>query len=171
MKNLGFYRFLTYILFAIAGFLALMVLTMILAALANPVLLFPVFIVACVVLYTYSSWRFLSKGIDAHMYCRPSLRDMIKVNGYGTIAFAMLVGFQSLSMIMNPAMLNDIMEQAMAMQKPAAEGMEEMMIKIMHYLMRFLLAYSILLLIHVVISFRLLREHADAFQIPTDAGG
>lgn len=171
MKNLGFYRLLTYILFAIGGFMTLMVLTMILAALANPILLFPVFVVACVVIYTYSSWRFLTKGIDGHMYCKPSLRDLIRVNGYGTIAFATLVGIQSLSLIMNPSMLNDIMEQAMSMQKTAAEGMEEMMTKIMHYLMRFLLAYSILLLIHVIISFRLIRQHADAFQIPTDTDG
>ncbi|ULQ52805.1 hypothetical protein [Flavihumibacter fluvii] len=171
MKNLGFYRILTYILFAIGGFMALMLLTMIMAAMANPILLLPVFLVACVVMYTYSSWRFLTRGIDAHLYCKPALRDLIKVNGYGTIAFAGLVGVQSLSLIMNPAMLNEITEQAMEMQKASVEGMETLMLSFMHYLLRFLLVYSILLLVHVYISFRLIQQHADAFQIPPDPEG
>lgn len=171
MKNLGFYRILTYLLFAVGGFMALMLLTMIMAALANPILLLPVFMVACVVLYTYSSWRFLTRGIDAHMYCKPALRDLIKVNGFGTIAFAGLVGVQCLSLIMNPATLNEITEQAMSMQKTSVEGMEGMMLKFMHFLLRFLLVYSILLLVHIYISFRLVKEHADAFQIPPDPEG
>lgn len=171
MKNLSLYRILTYILFAIGGFMALMVLTMILAALANPILLLPVFMVACVVLYTYCSWRFLTHGIDAHMYCKPSLRDLIKVNGFGTIVFAGLMGMQSLSLIMHPGTLNEIMEQAMALQKTSVEGMETMMLKLMQYVLRFMLVYSILLLVHVYISFRLINIHADAFQIPTDPEG
>ncbi|MBZ5857374.1 hypothetical protein [Flavihumibacter profundi] len=171
MKNLGFYRILTYILFVIGGFMSLMLLTMVLAALANPILLLPVFMVACVVIYTYSSWRFLTRGIDAHMYCKPSLRDLVKVNGYGTLAFAALTGIQSLSLIMKPAMLSEVMEQAMSMQKTSVEGMETMMMNFMQFLLRFLLVYSIMLLVHVYMSFRLIRQHADAFQIPADPEG
>lgn len=163
-----FYKILTYLLFAVGGFMALMTLTMLMAALANPVLLLPVFLVACVVLYTYSSWRFLTRGINAHMYCKPSLRDLIKVNGYGTIAFATMTAIQTFSLIMNPTLLNDIMEQALSMQKASAEGMEDMMLRFMHFLLRFLLVYSIALIIHVYMTFRLVRQHADAFGIPKE---
>jgi hypothetical protein len=169
MKNLILYRIITYLLFAIGGFMTLMLFTMTLAALANPILLLPVFMVACVVIYTYASWRFLTRGIDAHMYCRPSLRDLIKVNGYGTIAFASLTAIQCGSLILKPELLNDIMEQAMSMQKTTMEGMEGMMMKFMHFFLRFLLVYSIVLLVHVFSSFRLIRQHADAFQLPPDA--
>jgi len=72
---------------------------------------------------------------------------------------------------MNPAALNEITEQAMSMQKTSVEGMEGIMLKFMHFLLRFLLVYSILLLVHVYISFRLVKEHADAFQIPPDPEG
>jgi hypothetical protein len=171
MKNLIFYRILTYILFAIAGFLALMLLMMLIAALGNPILLLPVFLVACVVIYTYSSWRFLAKGIDAHQYCKPSLRDLIRVNAFGTIVFAGLIGVQSLSLIINPALLNDVTAQAMAMQKTQVEGMESMLVKAMHYILRCMLVYSLLLLVHVALSFRLIKEHADAFQIPPQDAG
>jgi hypothetical protein len=171
MKNFGLYRVLTYILFTIGGFMALMLLTMILAALANPVLLLPVFLVACVVIYTYSSWRFLSKGIDAHQYCRPSLRDLIRVNGYGTLAFALLTGIQCATLLLKPALLNELIDQAMSMQQTSVEGLEGTLNKAMQFAIKFLLGYSIMLLVHVFISFRLLREHADAFEIPSDNQG
>ncbi len=161
-----FYRILTYLIFAIGGFMALMTLTMLMAALANPVLLLPVFLVACVVLYSYSSWRFLTRGIDANRYCKPSLRDLIKVNGYGTMAFAIMTAMQTFTLMMQPAMLNDIMEQALAMQQTSGEGMEDYMMKFMHFLLRFLLVYSIALIIHVFMTFRLLRQNADAFLQP-----
>lgn len=164
MKTLMIYRIITYLLFAVGGFMALMLLTMLMAALTNPVLLLPVFLVACVVIYTYGSWRFLTRGIDAHMYCKPSLRDLIKVNGYGTMAFAVMTLIQCLTLLLNPALLNDILEQAMSMQKASVEGMEEMMSKFMHFLLRFLLVYCSMLLVHIFQTFKLLRQHADAFQ-------
>lgn len=166
MKNLIVYRIITYVLLAIGGFLALMILAMLLAALANPMLLLPIFLLTCVIVYTYCSFRFLSRGIDAHMYCRPSLRDLIRVNGYGTLGFATLTLLQCLMLINNPNTLNEVMDQALSMQKEQVEGMEEMMISFMHYTIRFLLIYSVLLLLHVFMTFRLIRQHADAFDLP-----
>lgn len=151
--------------------MALMLLTTILGALANPKLVFAVFLLACVVIYTYSSWRFLSKGIDAHQYCRPSLRDLIRVNGYGTLAFALLTGIQCAALLLKPALLNELIDQAMSMQHTSVEGLEGTLNKAMLFAIKFMLGYSIMLLVHVFISFRLLREHADAFEIPSDNQG
>lgn len=167
MNNLTIYRILTYVLLVIGGFLALLLLGMLMAALANPVLLFPVFLLACVLIYTYCSFRFLSRGIDAHMYCRPSLRDLIRVNGYGTMGFASLTLVNCIMLILNPSTLNNVVEQAMSMQKEQVEGMEEMMINFMNYTIKFLLFYSIGLLLHIFITFRLIRQHADAFDLPS----
>lgn len=166
MKNLLLYRILTYILLAIGGFVAMMVLGMLLMALANPVLLLAVFLLACVVIYTYGSWRFLNRAIDAHQYCKPSLRDLIKVNAYGTLAFAILSLLQSIAIMVNPQVLNQSMEEAIAMQPNATEGMEEMMLATAKVITRLLLVYSVLLITHIAITFRLLRQHADAFEIP-----
>ncbi|ULQ56609.1 hypothetical protein KJS94_00130 [Flavihumibacter rivuli] len=166
MNNLTIYRILTYIIFLIGAFMAMLLLTFLMAALANPVLLLPTFMVACVVIYSYCSWRFLTRGIDAHMYCKTSLRDLTRVNGYGALAFASLTAIQCISLIMNPALLNDILEQAMSMQKSSVEGMEEMMTKFMGFLLKFMLVYSVLLLVHIFSTFRLLKIHADAFDLP-----
>ncbi|KYP13077.1 hypothetical protein [Flavihumibacter sp. CACIAM 22H1] len=168
MNNLTVYRILTYVLLAIAGFLSLLLIGMLLAALVNPVLLLQVFLLACVIIYSYCSFRFLNRGIDAHLYCRPSLRDLIRVNGYGTLAFASLNLVVSCTLLVRPGMLNEVAEQALSMQKEQVEGMEEMMINYMKYTLRFLLFYSAALLVHVYMSFRLIRLHADAFDIPTN---
>ena len=78
MKKLIVYRILTYLLLAIAGVISFFVFGGLMAALANPVMLFFVFLMVCVVIYSYCSFRFLSRGIDAHMYCKPALRDLIR---------------------------------------------------------------------------------------------
>ncbi|KIC90729.1 hypothetical protein [Flavihumibacter solisilvae] len=164
MKNLILYRVLTYLLFAVAGLMSFTLLATIMAALANPALLFLVFIIACVIIYTYCSWRFLKRGIDAHLYCKPSLRDLIKVNGYGSIAFSILFGFASFTVLTNPQLMEAALENAISMQQAAVEGMEDSMRRSMNIVLKFLLVYSVLLLTHIIITFRLLRTHADAFH-------
>ncbi len=166
MKNLVFYRILTYLLLAIAGVIAFFVLGGLIAALANPVMLIFVFLMICVVIYSYSSFRFLSRGIDAHMYCKPSLRDLIRVNGIGTLVLGGMGFINALVLKMNPEMMNTAVEQALSMQKEEVEGLEEMMHSTMKVMLNFLLVYGLMLLIHVSITFRLLKQHADAFDIP-----
>lgn len=164
MQNLTIYRIFTYLLLAVGVVMAFLFVTLIMATLVNPVLLLPLFVLACVLIYTYSSWRFLTKGIDAHQYCKPSLRDLIRVNGYGASFFASLTVIQCLTLIMKPELLENVMEQALALQKTSVTGMEDMMHKMMHYMLRFMLVYGIILILHIFMTFRLLRQHADAFD-------
>ncbi len=164
MQSLTFYRILTWFLLIVGGFLAFFLVAGLLMALANPVLLLPLFVLACVLIYTYASWRFLSRGIDAHLYCKRSLRDLIRVNGYGALFFASLSLVQAISLIVQPSLLQDTMDQALALQKNQVEGMEATMWKVMHFTLRFMTAYSIVLIIHIFMTFRLIRQHADAFD-------
>lgn len=166
MKKLIFYRILTYLLLAIAGIISFFVLGGLLAALANPVMLIFVFLMACVVIYSYCSFRFLSRGIDARMYCKPSLRDLIRVNGIGTLVLGGMAFMNAVVLKMNPEMMNTAIDQALSMQKEEVEGLEEMMYGTMKSMLNFLLVYGLILLIHVSITFRLLKQHADAFDTP-----
>jgi hypothetical protein len=127
-----------------------------------------VFLMACVVIYSYCSFRFLSRGIDAHLYCRPSLRDLIRVNGIGTLVLGGMGFINALVLKMNPEMMNTAIEQALSMQKEEVEGLEEMMYSTMKGMLNFLLIYGLILLIHVSMTFRLIKQHADAFDTPTD---
>jgi arginine exporter protein ArgO len=163
MKNLILYRILSYILLIIAGILSLGVLVAFLSALANPVLLLGVFIMACVIIYSYTSWRFLTRGIDQNLPCKPSLRDLIRVNAFVTIGFSALTLFEAIVILTQPHLITTITEQMAAMQ-PSAEGAGAITPKSVELLFRFMLTYGVILLIHCFITFRLLKQRRDVFD-------
>jgi Na+/H+-translocating membrane pyrophosphatase len=60
-------------------------------AFANPALLFPLFLIACIVIYSFASLNFLIKGIDGKKNLKKSSKDWIKVNAIVSIVFALLM--------------------------------------------------------------------------------
>ena len=64
MKNLTLYRILTWFLLIIAGFLAFALLSLLVAALGNPLMLMPLLLFAALVVYSVSSWNFLRKALN-----------------------------------------------------------------------------------------------------------
>jgi hypothetical protein len=168
MKNLTIYRVISYIILFIAAFLSVGVFTSLLAALANPVALLPIFLMACVIIYTYCSWRFLVRGIDKNIASKPVLRDLIKVNGYITLALAAFILFQTIVVLFQPQLVRDMTAQVKAAQPAGAEVSDETLAVWIHVLIRCLLGYCTLLLIHTVITFRLLKRFPQAFAEPSN---
>jgi hypothetical protein len=164
MQKLALYRIVSWILLFIGAFFSFIVISALLVALGNPVMLFGIFILACVVMYSYSSWRFLTKGIDGKMVCAASLKQMIKANGFGALLFATLCLLQSVTFIANPALLNDAMAQAAAMQGTSAEQVMPIMQKAIKLFMYFLGIYSAVLLIHVFSTFKLVKQYHEIFE-------
>ncbi|HTF27939.1 MAG TPA: hypothetical protein VK625_03795 [Flavitalea sp.] len=166
MKNLIIYRIITYILLFVAAFLSVGVFTSLLAALSNPVALLPLFLLACIIIYSYSSWRFLVRGIDKNIPCKITLRDLIKVNGYITLGLASLCLFQMIVVLTQPGMINSILEQVKAAQPAGQQMTEEVLLKWTHFTLRFLMAYSSLLIIHTILTFRLVKRYPEVFEPP-----
>lgn len=163
MKSLIFYRISSYILIVIGALLGLMALIVLLVALSNPVLLFPLFIIASVVIYTFTSFLFLINGIDGQRYLKPKLKDWIKVNAYVAIVFVFMNIFQSISFITNPSLLNEAMKQVTEMQKTASPLTADMVLKIVKAVMWFTLIYAIILGSHISSTFRLLKQFDHLF--------
>ena len=69
----------------------MMVLILIAAALANPTMLLPIFMLVGVAIYTFISFYFLVKGIDGRHKLTRSVKDWIKVNAVVTVVFALLI--------------------------------------------------------------------------------
>ena len=166
MKSLLLYRILSYALILVAGFLALMLLAVIPAALANPVLLLFVFLIACVIIYSYTSFRFLQRGIDRRMYCKPQLRDLMKVNSYFSMGIAVLFIMQSITLLGNPHLADDAAAQALENMPPEANFGKEEILKTLRFIERFFLIYGIVLLTHIFITYRYLRMFRDVFEHP-----
>ncbi len=62
--QLKLYTVLSYILIPIALFFAFMDIVLLFSSLANPSALIMVFILACLVIYTFASFKFLKAGIE-----------------------------------------------------------------------------------------------------------
>ncbi|MET0298710.1 MAG: hypothetical protein ABW036_03080 [Flavitalea sp.] len=168
MKNLVIYRILAYLLLFVAAFLSAGIFLSIPAALMAPATLLPLFLMSCIVIYTYCSWRFLVRGIDKNMVLKPSLRDLIRINGYITLVLAGLMLFQMIVMLTQPGLINEILDQLRAAQPEGAEITDEMLIKWTHFILRFLTAYSALLVVHTLLTLRMIKQYAYVFDEPAD---
>ena len=87
------YAILTYILIPFALFFGVIDFVLLLSALANPSALIFVFIVACLVIYTFVSLKFLRTGLQKEQIMAKSLKDWIKVNAYVSLFLCSLFSF------------------------------------------------------------------------------
>lgn len=161
------YRIFSYILLIVAAFIGIGVLAGFFIALANPALLLNIFIAAAVVLYSISSFLFLINGIDGKKQLKPGMKDFIRVNGFVALFFCIMNLFQSITVIMNPAVLNEAVTQLPQMTT-GQQLPKEMIFKVLKATMWFLLFYSILLFVHIQISFRFLKQYAHLFGQKAD---
>ncbi len=164
MKSLFFYRVVSYVLLFVAGFLSLTVLTALPSAFSNPMMLLILFGLSCIIIYSYTSWRFLTRGIENRLPCKPSLRDLIRVNSYFSIILAILFLFPGIFLLLQPTLAAEAAEQAMSNMPPGVDYTKKEMQQAILSMGRFLLIYGLLLLIHIVITYRLLKQFRPLFK-------
>ena len=156
------YRILSYILLVISFFLGLAVLLTFFVALANPALLLTVFVGAAVVMYSVSSFLFLVQGMDGKKQLKSGMKDFIRANAFVAIVFGIITLFQSIAFIMNPAIQQETIQQF-----PETNGStkipKEIIAVFVKAVMWGFLIYSFLLLVHIQITFRLLKQYAQLF--------
>lgn len=157
------YRIISYILLIIALFLGLAVVLALFLALGNPGLLLNVFVAAAVVLYSISSFLFLINGIDSKKIQKPGMKDFIRVNAFVSIVFAVMNIFQTAAVITNPSVLNEAIAKMPNLTSTQQTIPIGLILKLMKAVMWFLLLYSILLLVHIQLSFRYLKQYAYLF--------
>lgn len=163
------YRIFSFVLIVIAAFFGIASLFALLMALVNPALLLSVFVIIAVVIYSIASFVFLQKGINSNQPLQPRLKDWIKVNAYVAIVFVGMNIFQSVAVINNPALLQEAMKQATGMQAFASPLPEALMLKMIKVIIWFMLIYSVTLGLHILQTFRYLKEYAHLFEQKTNS--
>ena len=166
MKQLTLFRILTFILIPLAVIFGLIDFLMLTAALANPAMLLPVFALAAFVIYTFSSLRFLTKGIDIEKPCQPSLKDWIRVNAFVSTFLGIMLFMNTLTIFfMSDQMLKQTLEQILEKQVNVPPMLNiELFLKMMKLAAWFMLFISVILLSHIFINFRLLKQYKYLFQ-------
>jgi hypothetical protein len=162
--KLTIYRILSFLLVPMAILFAMGVLLFLSAAFANPAMLFPLFLIACIVIYSFASLNFLIKGIDGKKNLRKSSKDWIKVNAIVSIVFALLMISQCIVFLMHPEMIQDLVNQTKhnaGSDFKLSEADFENYFRITSY---FFLVYAIVLFVHIIISFQYLKVYSYLFQ-------
>ena len=165
MKQLTIYRILTYILIPVACFFGLMGFLILIPALGNPPMWFMLFMFASLVIYTFSSLKFLSNGIERNAPCKTSLRDWIRVNAFVCLGMGALFFLNAVGIFMlGPVALQDFVERAMESQPNLPEGIDSgFFVSILRGVAGFMLVVSILILVHVILGFKMLKKFGHLF--------
>lgn len=162
MKGFLFYRIGTYLLLFVAGFWAMSVLLYLPMAFANPSILLVVFLLACVIIYSYTSYRFMTKGMIGQMTFKKSFRDLVKVNGYGSLVVAVIILIESLVLFQNYNTLLESIEEILDLN-----GFDMDPQYVLNVIKKFFIVlgiYSVILIIHIFATFRLLKKNAYLFD-------
>lgn len=165
MKQLNLYRVLSYILLPFASFFAVMDLIMLMSALGNPSLLFAVFLIAAFCIYIFASLIFMKRHIDRNQHAKPSLKDWIKVNAYASL----FLGFQFLIsalgiFYMGEHDLRNVVDKFLETQpNMPSEINVTLFVKIMKGAAYFLFFFSFVLLVHITMGLRLIKQYAYLF--------
>ncbi len=165
MKPLTIFRILSFILIPIAAFFALLDIFMLINALVNPAFFLIVFMVACFVIYTFASLRFLTQHIDTGRPSKPSLKDWIKVNAYISLFIGTMILMNSISILASSdSSLRQIVGQMLETQPNVPALLTpEFFMKAMKIAAYFMLFMGIILVYHIFLNFRLLKQYAHLF--------
>jgi len=165
---LAVYRIISYLLIIVAGFLGLGVIMILGAAFSNPAVLLSVFLVGGVVLYSFASFQFLTKGIGKGQTMKPGRKDFIKVNAYVALFFGVMNLIQAITLIISPVGLKDAVDQFTKMPTVGSGFSPDQFYTMIQAILWFLLIYAIALILHIQLTFRLLKIYASVFHSGDD---
>ncbi len=159
------YKTLTYILSVPTALIGLLSIFGILIALMNPIMLLPIFLLICVVVYVVVSYIFLSKIIVAQQTRKKIIKDLLKINGVIAFFFGAMNLVNFVSMLLHPSLIEksiaDVFSQSASAFPPGYS--KEMFIKLAWTVTGLISIYSALLVAHIVLSFRLIKQYAGSF--------
>jgi len=164
--NLKLYTVLTYILIPIALFFGFLDVLILFSSLANPSALIMVFIVACLVIYTFSSYKFLKAGIEREIVQPLKLKDWIKVNAYVSFFLCSLFFVNSISVLIstNAVLLKFIDEFLQQQPNMPKEITNALVLSLLRGVSVFLLIIGIVGIVHIRTTLRLVKQNGHLFE-------
>jgi hypothetical protein len=162
------YRVLTIILLPFATLFGFESVISIFAGIGNPSVMLSAVILACVVIYIFAATFFLYKGILKETACKSSLKDWIRINSVIALIFSILAIISCASILYfftNKTMYDKFLE-VLNNSRPAGIpnniSSAELMTAMRNAIL-IMLPFSIILLVHILITYRLLKKYAVLF--------
>ncbi len=162
--KLTVYRIFSFLLMPVAVLFGICILILISAAFANPSLLMPLFLIACVAVYSFASLNFLIKGIDGKKYLGKTSRELLRVNAFVSIVFALLMISQCIVLIMHPEMIQQLVQQTKQNGVAGLKLDTAAMGNYMRITSYFFLVYALVLAVHILFSFQYMKQYNYLFR-------
>lgn len=165
-KNLKLYVVLSYLLIPISLIFAFLDIALLISALANPSTLIMVFIIACLVIYTFVSFKFLKLGIQREQPQSNKLKDWIKLNAYVSLFLCAVFFINSISILVSTNATLQVFIDEFLLQQPTlpAELNSAFILTLLKGLAVFLLVVSSIGLLHIRTTLRLVKEYDYLFE-------
>ncbi len=147
------YRILGIILNAAAIFLAFVLVFSIPLLISSPLNLLSAFMLSCIVMYAWFSFKFHKLVLQQQKPVKKSLRDWIRVNGIVSLIYASVIIAGMTIFLQQPQTLVDQLKQ-MGIDMPLKNIMSMLVV---------LLVFGIVLFVHVLWTFALLKKNTTYF--------
>jgi hypothetical protein len=164
--NLKLYKVLTYILLPIGYLFGFIDVLFLMSALANPATLIFVFVIACLVIYILTSFKFYKQGILNEQILKGKLKDWIKVNAYVSLFLCSLFFLNSISILISSnAVLYKFIDDLISQQSNfPREANPALILSILKIVATFLFISSAVALLHIRITLKLVKENGHLFE-------
>jgi hypothetical protein len=125
-----------------------------------------IFILACLVIYIFASFKFLKAGIEKEVAQTAKLKDWIKVNAYVSFFLCSLFFINAISILISSdvLLLKFIDEFLQSQPGIPKELTSALMLSLLKGVSVFLLITGIVGLIHIRTSLRLLKQYEYLFE-------
>ncbi|UAY55967.1 hypothetical protein [Arachidicoccus terrestris] len=168
MNTEKLFRIISAILMPIVFILAFIMIPFVFISFSNPVMLLGVFVFACVVIYMVKSVQFFRRNIVPGMPAKAGNRDWIRVNAFVSIFFVLQILYNAYYLFfMHKEIMTTLQVWINTMED--AQGTTSMPVSAelvygaLKNLMIFFLIFDVLLAVHIVCSFKLLKKYKELF--------
>lgn len=160
------YLVLSYLLIPIALFFGLVVSFAVITSFANPSVLLPAFAMACIVIYSFTSFKFLKLGIEKEQILSTQLKDWIKVNAYVSLLIFCMFFLNAVGiLISNDASLINYLDNFFAQQPNLPPGFNsQLLLKAFRIAAYFLFVIGALGILHIRMTLKLVRVYDHLFE-------
>ena len=165
-KLIPVYRVIGYVLIVIAGILSIFDLFSLLMVASNLGILIVVFVLTGVIIYTFACFYFDRNAIQKGKNCKTSLRYMITFTGIVAFVFVAITLWGCINYLIHPDLVNDMSKEMLKSQPSyAAAGItKDYLIHLFTGMLYVFMVYCVLLLVHLMITPRLLKQYGYLFE-------
>jgi len=158
------YRFVSILLLPVAIMFGLSALAGLVSVIANPAAIIGVLFIGSIVYYIISSTVFLTRGIINGKACKPSLRSSIRITGIITAFFCILMLYLHLASVNEPQLIKVLAAEMIKQPGLPANTTPDVLSQSIKALFTFFMIVSLVLLLHIIMSFRMLKQFHYLFN-------